>query len=174
MSPSSSSFTCYFDGKEEYEKESSEGISFFALLQKPWLPCTGNESLLTYLRLCKFPTSYRPLCPQWNALGRPALQTAMTMNLEDVALQEEAISLLAPTKDQTRSLDQFLEFFHNYCSYSVELGILENTNQTPNIFDAKSEYNHNKRTLLASLDSNRSFCQNQVGHDCLGTRLWGE
>lgn len=155
------------------DKSAVQDASVFDVLARPWSPCTRSQSILSYLHHSHFPTSYRPLCAQWKALGRPRLQTAMTINLDDAALREEAASLMAPTTHQVRTTEEFLSFCHNYCSYSVELEALESAKHHVS-FDAETAYDYNKRMLLRSLDVERLECQCIPVHDCLGIRLWGE
>jgi hypothetical protein len=160
-------------GLREAHMQAIPGTSVFHIVVQSWSPCTGDRSVLDYLKHSRFPSSYRPLCMHWTGLGRPKMHTATTMTLEEIALREEYVSLVAATGNQPRTLQDFLVFFHKYCSFCVELGTIEAAIQHE-AFDANSAYDYNKRMLFAALESDRSACKQHGEHDCLGKRMWGE
>lgn len=151
----------------------SKKMSLFDTLLHPWPPCTGSWTVVDYLRYSSFPTSYRPLCVQWDSLGRPPLHTASASNLDLMASREETVSIEAAAKHHARSPEDFTLFFHYYCSLSAELEGIAYGKEHEH-YDLKSAYESHKLTLFAALESDRSICQRQGQHDCLKTRLWGE
>lgn len=151
----------------------SKRASLFDALLQPWSPCTGSWTVVDYLRYSSFPTSYRPLCAQWESLGRPRLRClSSTSDLEEMATKEETISVGASASMHSRSREDFAVFFHNYCSFSAQLEAIATRQQQ--LYDQKASYESHQLTLFAALESDRSACQRQGKHDCLKTRLWGE